>query len=93
MTWGVQNTEGDAHKQLSYALQDMGLNFMDTAEIYPVPPRYAYFLHIFSYTVCSRRVKSSVPAQCCMTTDELLQCGDSGQDRPVHFNLAEAAEA
>ncbi|CAL5225561.1 g8398 [Coccomyxa viridis] len=38
MTWGVQNTEGDAHKQLSYALQDMGLNFMDTAEIYPVPP-------------------------------------------------------
>lgn len=39
MTWGVQNTEGDAHKQLSYALQDMGLNFMDTAEIYPVPPR------------------------------------------------------
>ena len=43
MTWGVQNTEGDAHKQLSYALQDMGLNFMDTAEIYPVPPRYAIF--------------------------------------------------
>ena len=42
MTWGVQNTEGDAHKQLSYALQDMGLNFMDTAEIYPVPPRFAY---------------------------------------------------
>lgn len=39
MTWGVQNEESEAHEQLNYALNDMGLNFMDTAEIYPVPPR------------------------------------------------------
>ena len=39
MTWGVQNKESEAHQQLSYAVQDMGLNFFDTAEIYPVPPR------------------------------------------------------
>ncbi len=58
MTWGVQNTEGDAHKQLSYALQDMGLNFMDTAEIYPVPPRYAHFSHTF--LVYSMQYKSEV---------------------------------
>lgn len=37
MTWGVQNTEAEAHEQLSYAL-DQGINFLDTAEIYPVPP-------------------------------------------------------
>ncbi|CAK0734225.1 hypothetical protein CVIRNUC_000401 [Coccomyxa viridis] len=38
MTWGVQNKESEAHQQLSYAVQDIGLNFFDTAEIYPVPP-------------------------------------------------------
>jgi aryl-alcohol dehydrogenase-like predicted oxidoreductase len=29
-TWGKQNTEAEAHEQLSYAF-DYGLNFMDTA--------------------------------------------------------------
>lgn len=36
MTWGVQNTEEDAHAQLDYALS-RGINFIDTAELYPVP--------------------------------------------------------
>ena len=30
MTWGCQNTEAEAHEQLSYAW-DMGVNFLDTA--------------------------------------------------------------
>jgi hypothetical protein len=30
MTWGKQNTEAEAHEQLSYAW-DYGINFMDTA--------------------------------------------------------------
>jgi aryl-alcohol dehydrogenase-like predicted oxidoreductase len=38
MTWGQQNTEDEAHAQLDYAL-DQGINFIDTAEMYPVPPR------------------------------------------------------
>jgi Aldo/keto reductase family len=33
----VQNTEEEAHEQMSYAW-DQGINFMDTAEMYPVPP-------------------------------------------------------
>ncbi|MAE59051.1 MAG: NADP(H)-dependent aldo-keto reductase [Halobacteriovorax sp.] len=37
MTWGVQNTIEQAHEQLDYAL-DNGVNFIDTAEMYPVPP-------------------------------------------------------
>jgi aryl-alcohol dehydrogenase-like predicted oxidoreductase len=37
MTWGKQNTEEDAHAQLDYALAH-GVNFIDTAEMYPVPP-------------------------------------------------------
>ena len=38
MTWGEQNTEADAHTQLNFAVQH-GINFVDTAEMYPVPPR------------------------------------------------------
>lgn len=37
MTWGVQNTQADADEQLNYAL-DKGVNFIDTAEMYAVPP-------------------------------------------------------
>ena len=36
MTFGRQNTENDGHQQLDYAL-DHGVNFIDTAEMYPVP--------------------------------------------------------
>jgi len=38
MTFGEQNTEAEAHAQLDYALAQ-GINFFDTAEMYPVPPR------------------------------------------------------
>lgn len=38
MTFGQQNTEDEAHAQLDYAFQH-GINFIDTAEMYPVPPR------------------------------------------------------
>lgn len=38
MTFGEQNTEADGHAQLDLAL-DAGVNFIDTAEMYPVPPR------------------------------------------------------
>lgn len=37
MTFGEQNSEAEAHQQLDYALAH-GVNFIDTAEMYPVPP-------------------------------------------------------
>ncbi|AEF01614.1 aldo/keto reductase [Alteromonas naphthalenivorans] len=37
MTWGIQNTQQDADEQLAMAI-DHGVNFIDTAEMYPVPP-------------------------------------------------------
>ncbi len=37
MTWGNQNTQQEANEQIEYAL-DQGINFIDTAEMYPVPP-------------------------------------------------------
>jgi aryl-alcohol dehydrogenase (NADP+) len=38
MTFGQQNTIEEAHKQLDYAVAQ-GVNFIDTAEMYPVPTR------------------------------------------------------
>lgn len=38
MTFGEQNTQQQAFQQLDYALE-RGLNFWDTAEMYPVPPK------------------------------------------------------
>jgi aryl-alcohol dehydrogenase-like predicted oxidoreductase len=38
MTYGDQNTEAEAHEQMDYALAQ-GVNFIDTAEMYPVPPK------------------------------------------------------
>ncbi|MDU8942136.1 aldo/keto reductase [Ovoidimarina sediminis] len=37
MTWGSQNTEAEGHAQIDAAL-DRGVDFMDTAEMYPVAP-------------------------------------------------------
>ncbi|WP_337056601.1 NADP(H)-dependent aldo-keto reductase [Pseudomonas sp. USHLN015] len=38
MTWGEQNTEAEAFSQIERA-KSYGINFLDTAEMYPVPPR------------------------------------------------------
>lgn len=38
MTFGEQNTETEAHAQLDLAV-GRGVNFIDVAEMYPVPPR------------------------------------------------------
>lgn len=38
MTFGEQNTFADATEQLNYALEQ-GVNFLDVAEMYPVPPK------------------------------------------------------
>ncbi|MGB5648122.1 NADP(H)-dependent aldo-keto reductase [Muriicola sp.] len=44
MTWGRQNTEAEGHEQMDYAVEK-GINFFDTAELYPIPAhpdRYAH---------------------------------------------------
>jgi aryl-alcohol dehydrogenase-like predicted oxidoreductase len=40
MTWGTQNSEAEGHAQIDYAL-DHGVNFIDTAELYPANPMSA----------------------------------------------------
>jgi len=39
MTFGQQNTEAEGHEQLDFAIEN-GINFVDTAEMYPVPGRH-----------------------------------------------------
>lgn len=38
MTWGRQNSEEEGHQQMDYALEQ-GINFFDTAEMYPIPAK------------------------------------------------------
>lgn len=42
MTWGEQNTEAEAFEQLDHA-RAAGINFIDTAEMYPTAPRAETF--------------------------------------------------
>lgn len=44
MTFGQQNTEKEGHEQLDYA-SDRGINFIDTAEMYPVPAKKETYGH------------------------------------------------
>lgn len=44
MTWGNQNTEAEGHKQMDYALE-RGVNFFDTAELYPIPAAEERYAH------------------------------------------------
>lgn len=37
MTWGIQNNQAEADAQIARALE-AGINFIDTAEMYPIPP-------------------------------------------------------
>ena len=37
MTWGSQNSQSDANRQIEIAI-DHGINFLDTAEMYPTTP-------------------------------------------------------
>ena len=38
MTYGEQNSESEAHEQLDYSIAQ-GVNFIDTAEMYAIPPK------------------------------------------------------
>ncbi|MFC3692763.1 aldo/keto reductase [Chenggangzhangella methanolivorans] len=38
MTFGEQNTEAEGHAQMDRA-KDAGVNFLDAAELYPIPPK------------------------------------------------------
>lgn len=62
MTWGRQNTEQEAFDQMDYALE-RGVQFFDTAELYPVPAaaeRYAHTEIIIGNWLAQRKNRDQV---------------------------------
>jgi len=62
MTWGKQNTQEEAYEQMNFAL-DKGVNFFDTAELYPVPAaaeRYAHTEIIIGHWLAQNKKRDQV---------------------------------
>ena len=62
MTWGEQNSEEDGHAQMDMAV-DRGVNFLDTAELYAIPPRretYGRTEEIIGTWFASRRNRDKI---------------------------------
>ena len=62
MTWGRQNSESEAFEQMDYSLEH-GVNFFDTAELYPVPAtpeRYADTERIIGNWLSSRNNREKI---------------------------------
>lgn len=96
MTWGEQNTETDAHQQLDMALE-AGINLIDAAEIYPVPPRaetYGSTETIIGNWLAARRNRHKVIlATKVAGADERLTWVRGGQHRLDRRNIAHAVDA
>jgi aryl-alcohol dehydrogenase-like predicted oxidoreductase len=61
-TWGRQNSEAEGHAQMDYALGH-GVNFWDTAEMYPIPPteeRFGNTERIVGSWLASRKKRDKV---------------------------------
>lgn len=76
MTFGQQNTEQEARAQLDYAFE-RGVNFIDTAEMYPVPPRAETFTR--TETIVGRWLKGRPRDQVILATKV------SGPRRPLNW--------
>ena len=62
MTFGNQNTEKEGFEQMDYAIEN-GVNFFDTAELYPVPAtpeRYADTERIIGNWLSSRNNRKKI---------------------------------
>ena len=62
MTFGRQNTESQGHEQIDYAISQ-GINFIDTAEMYPVPahePTYGHTEQIIGNWLKKSRKRSEI---------------------------------
>ena len=86
MTWGQQNSEAEAHEQLDYAWDEAGLNFLDTAEIYPVPPKKE--TQVGPNSIGLRPTQSLCSYHRSATDCNTILSPFSGPDGPLHRVLA-----
>lgn len=96
MTWGRQNSEADGLAQMDYALE-RGVNFWDTAEMYPVPPteeRFGGTERVIGSWLASRRKRDKVIlATKIIGPDSRFRAIRGGDNRFDRRNLLAAVEA
>lgn len=96
MTWGEQNSEAQAHEQLDFAIA-AGVNFIDTAEMYPVPPKAD------TYSLTERYIGSWLKRRACrdrimlatkaMSRSDDLRYVRDGDTRLDRKNIVAAVDA
>ncbi len=94
MTWGSQNTQDDAFAQMDFAVSS-GINFFDTAELYPVPPSaetYARTEEIIGNWFQSRNQRDKVILATKIAGPSMPWIRD-GQGRIDRRNIISALEA
>lgn len=72
MTWGEQNTQAEAFEQMDYALA-RGVNFFDTAELYPIPPKAGTYER--TEEIIGHWLQQTVSTSSCDSL-ERLQCAE-----------------
>lgn len=96
MTWGEQNSGVEAHAQLDAAL-DFGVNFIDTAEMYPVPPMASTYGEtercIGSWLKARNNRDKVVLATKVMSRSDDLNYVRDGDIRLDHKNITAALDA
>lgn len=94
MTWGEQNTEAQAHQQLDLAVAQ-GVNFIDTAEIYPSPisadTQGETERHIGNWLSRQQRERLVIATKMCPATSNLSYLRD-GNNRLDKNNMQRAVE-
>ncbi len=94
MTWGDQNMEKEAHQQLDYALET-GVNFIDTAEMYPVPASAQTVHRTESYIgnwLASRKNRGQIVLATKVAGPSEMTWLRGGQARLDRKNIMEALE-
>ncbi|WP_421622003.1 NADP(H)-dependent aldo-keto reductase [Alkalilimnicola ehrlichii] len=93
MTFGEQNTEAEAHEQLDQALA-RGINFIDTAEMYPVPAKSETAGRTERYigTWLKRRRRREDVVLATKIAGPGLETVREGKTRYTHAHLVEAVE-
>eukprot|EP00793_Prasinoderma_coloniale_P004043 PRCOL_00006218-RA len=96
MTWGEQNTETEAHAQLDYAVSEKGINFIDTAELYPVPAKEETQgrtdRYIGSWLRGVKREDVTIATKVCGYSDRLRWFREA-EGQPTRVSAAQIAES
>jgi aryl-alcohol dehydrogenase-like predicted oxidoreductase len=82
MTFGTQTSEADSHTQIEIAL-DAGIDFLDTAEMYPVNPIKAETVGRTEKIIGNWNAKSGRRAECVIATKHSGQGGFVRPGQPI----------